>query len=79
MKIQIRKYKEIKKPCPKCGTIMEYDIKNETSYDKGTYVIYYECPNDCSLAFEDGFERIKTDETMIWYEEEEVEISNQYN
>ena len=76
MKIQVRKYKEIKKPCPKCGAIMGYDIKSETAYDKGTYVIYYECPNDCSLTFEDGFERIKTDEIMIWYEEEEIEVPN---
>lgn len=74
MKIQVRKYKEIKKPCPNCGAIMEYDIKNGNFYDKKSYVIYYECPNDCLLAFEDGFERLETNETMIWYEEEEINV-----
>lgn len=74
MKIQVRKYKEIKKPCPKCGTIMEYDIIKDVYHMIGTYSIEYECPNECELAFNEQYEYIKTEESMIWYEEEEIEI-----
>ena len=74
MKIQVRKYKEINKPCPKCGAIMDYDIIKDVYHMKGTYCIAYECPNGCELKFKESYEDIKTDEPMIWYEEEEIDV-----
>lgn len=74
MKIQVRKYKEIKKPCPKCGAVMEYIIQVNCPKEGNNYCIEYDCPNDCELSFKEAFEYITTDEPMVWYEEEEFNV-----
>ena len=71
MKIQVRKYKKIEKPCPQCGAIMEYIIQIK---EGNNYCIEYDCPNDCELLFKEAFEYITTDEPMVWYEEEELNV-----
>lgn len=70
----IRKTKDFSKPCPKCGAIMEFDViklRNLRPSKKTKYeIIYDDCPNNCSLRFEDIFQNIDTEEQIIWYEEE---------
>lgn len=65
----VKKTKDFSKPCPKCGAIMEFDILLRPS-KKTRYEIIYDCPNNCSLRFEEAYQYIDTEEQIIWYEEE---------
>ena len=65
----VKKTKDFSKPCPKCGAIMEFDVVLHP-FKKTKYEIIYDCPNNCSLRFEDKYQNIDTEEQIIWYEEE---------
>lgn len=73
MKCLIKKDKGKQKPCPHCGTLMEYDvIKNRLNW----YWIFYECPNQCKLTYKEECEWIQDDtNSFIYYEEEEIECT----
>ena len=68
----VRKTKAMVKQCSVCGAELDFDV---LATMPSSYAVIYECPNQCSLPWNEAYHRVKDlTNTFIYYEETEEDV-----
>ena len=68
----VRKTKATVKQCPICGSELDFDVLITMP---SNYAVIYECPNQCSLPWNETYHHVQDfTNTFIYYEEIEEDV-----
>lgn len=65
----VLKHKFKSHSCPYCGIELDLDV---VKLNNKTCVFYFDCPNNCSLTFDESYQQHTYSPTDFYYEEEEM-------